>query len=398
MTQSPQVIIVGAGIIGLASAYHILKNQKGLDLLVVDRFPGPGLGDTAKSAAAFRDMFSAPVNRALSQGSIASYERIEGAGDGLNFKKIGYLWLLTARQARERRQVLAAMAAAGVRFETLEARQLAARLPALRPLDVSQGIFGVNCGILEPLRLARFYEHEAVRLGARVRYRVEVTGFSRDGRGRISGIKVGTEDIPGGTVVVAAGAWAARTLAAAHVSAPVVPIKRQLFSVPARTHALAGLLRTAGFTSYDLLPLTILPAGAYLRPGRAAFILGFADPEQPPGLQEPAKAERAFYETRVRPQVEKYFPDFQGLAPTHAWAGHYDDHPPDHTPFVDYLAGALVVGGTSGSGVMKADSLGRIVAGRLAGADLVELGHGGAFRVADLGLKERAVMPEEFVI
>jgi glycine/D-amino acid oxidase-like deaminating enzyme len=53
------------------------------------------------------------------------------------------------------------MAVAGVRFEPLDARQLAARLPALRPRDVSQGIFRHNCGILEPLRLARFYEHGA---------------------------------------------------------------------------------------------------------------------------------------------------------------------------------------------------------------------------------------------
>jgi hypothetical protein len=47
---------------------------------------------------------------------------------------------------------------------------------------------------------------------------------------------------------------------------------------------------------------------------------------------------------------------------------------------------------------MKADSLGRIVAGRLKGLEVVELGHGEHFRVADLSLEQRAVPPEEFVI
>ena len=109
-------------------------------------------------------------------------------------------------------------------------------------------------------------------------------------------------------------------------------------------------------------------------------------------------AQGDFFENRIRPQVKPYFPVFQGVVPTHAWAGHYDEHLPDRTPFVERLAGAIVVGGTSGSGVMKADSLGRIVAGLYGGLDVVELGHGGYFRIADLSLRQRAAPPEEFVI
>ncbi len=398
MTPSPQVIIVGAGILGLASAYHILKSQEGLDLLVVERMAGPGLGDTAKSAAAFRDMFSSPVNRDLSRGSIAFYEKIEQEFGNIGLKKIGYLWLATARQREKWREVLDAMARAGVKFETLDSRDVAARLPELKVEDISQGIFGLNCGILEPLKLTRFYEQEVLRLGGRVRYRVELTGFSRDTQGKIKGIRVGEEEILAEAVIIAAGAWTGQIMTQAGVEVPIVPITRQLFSVPASSDALVRLLHNFTFSPHNLLPLTILPEGAYLRPGRASFILGYANPDQAPGLEEPAKPRHDFFENRIRPQVERYFPAFHGLAPTHAWAGHYDEHLPDSTPFVERLAGALVVAGSSGSGVMKADSLGRIVAGRLIGLEVVELGHGGHFRVADLGLKQRAAPPEEFVI
>ncbi|MGA7576768.1 MAG: FAD-dependent oxidoreductase [Desulfobaccales bacterium] len=401
MAPSPQVIIIGAGILGLASAYHILKDQAGLDLLVVDKLAGPGRGDTAKSAAAFRDLFSSPLNRHLSQGSIAFYEEIQNLPNRptpIGLKKIGYLWLATGEQMERWRQPLARMAQAGVRFQTLEVPELTARLPGLSALDLSFGIFGLDCGILDPSRLAGFYEREVVRMGGRCRYSSEVTGFSQDRKGRINGIRIGEETVSAGTVIVAAGAWTARTLAPAGLEVPIIPRKRQLFSVPAKVGALRRLRETPGFNPYKMLPFTILPNGAYLRPAAASFILGYANPDQPPGLEEPAEAEAAFYETRIRPQVAPYFPAFQGLAPSYAWAGHYDEHPKDSTPIVVGLANAIVVGGSSGSGVMKADSLGRIVAGMVAGLDVVELGHGGRFRVASLGLQPRAAPVEEFVI
>jgi sarcosine oxidase subunit beta len=398
MATIPKVIIVGAGIVGLASAYHLLQNRGGLDLLVVEKMAGPGLGDTAKSAAAFRDMFSSPVNRDLSRGSIAFYEKLEQASGGISLKKIGYLWLVTDKQEKEWREVLAAMAQAGVKFKTLDPGDLAARLPELQIQDISQGILGLNCGILEPLKLTHFYEQEVLRLGGRVHYRAQVTGFSRDTQGHIAGIRLGEEEILAEAVTIAAGAWTGQILGRDGLDVPIVPKKRQLFSLPAKSEALVRLLHNASLSPHHLLPLTILPEEAYLRPGRGSFILGYANPDQAPGLEEPAKAQRDFFETRIRPQVERYFPAFQGLVPTHAWAGHYDDHLADSTPFVEWLAGALVVAGSSGSGVMKADSLGRIVAGRLQGLDFVELGHGGRFRVADLGITKRAVPPEQFVI
>jgi glycine/D-amino acid oxidase-like deaminating enzyme len=398
MTQGHQVIIIGAGILGLASAYHLLKSQAGLDLLVVERLAGAGQGDTARSAAAFRDMFSSAVNRQLSQGAIAFYESLEKGSHRIGLKKIGYLWLLTEAQIAKWRQALTHMAAAGVEFTILAVQELTSRLAELHPGGLVQGIFGANCGILDPARLTRFYEQEVLRLGGRLRYQCEVTGFKLDRRGQINGIRAGAEEIHAGTVIVATGAWTGQTLALAGLEVPMVPRKRQLFSIPAQEGPLHHLLSTPGFNPYNVLPFTILPGEGYLRPAQASFILGYANPDQDPGLEEPATPRSDFYDTRIRPQVEAYFPVFQGLAPTYAWAGHYDEHLPDRTPFVERLAGAIIVGGTSGSGVMKADSLGRIAAGLYGGRDVVELGHGGCFRIADLSLGQRAVPPEEFVI
>ena len=164
----------------------LLKSHPGLDLLVVEKLNGPGQGDTARSAAAFRDMFSSPVNRQLSQGSIAFYERLETESHRIGLKKIGYLWLAAAGQMAAWRQALTHMAEAGVAFQVLDGPDLAARLPELNPRDISHGIFGRNCGSLDPARLTKFYEQEVLRLGGRVRLPPEGDPASNGTAGGVS--------------------------------------------------------------------------------------------------------------------------------------------------------------------------------------------------------------------
>jgi len=188
------------------------------------------------------------------------------------------------------------------------------------------------------------------------------------------------------------------TMSLAGLQISVVPRKRQLFAVAAAAGPLQRLLHAASFNVHDLLPFTIMPGGAYLRPSTGSFILGYANEDQPPSLENHPAAERDFFETRLRPQVEPIFPCFQGVEPAYAWAGHYADYLADSHPIVDRIGGVIVVGGDSGSGIMKADALGRIAAGRFFRRDEVELADGRHFRVANLGLANRKLLPEDLII
>jgi glycine/D-amino acid oxidase-like deaminating enzyme len=98
VATNPDVVVVGAGILGLASAYHILQADSSLNLWILDRLPGPGRGTTARSAAAYRDMFATPVNRHLAHGSLTFYENLQESGVQLDLLRLGYLWLRTAAQ------------------------------------------------------------------------------------------------------------------------------------------------------------------------------------------------------------------------------------------------------------------------------------------------------------
>jgi glycine/D-amino acid oxidase-like deaminating enzyme len=389
VTSEHDVIIVGAGILGLTSGFHILRNDPDLDLLVVDRLGGPGRGNTTKSAAAYRDMFTSPVNRHLATGSISFYEKRK---EQIGLRQVGYLWLMTSDQLAKNRDVLDYMATANIAFDLLEVNELKRLLPGLEPGDISKGVLGSRCGILNQNHLSKFYEDEVRRLGGEFAYGTDVDGLVRED-GQIVGIKVGEKEFRGRTVILATGAWMGDLL-----EAPVVPRKRQLFSIRTLEDIHKRLLKAKGFNAHDLLPFTILPEGAYLRPAANSIIIGYSDKDREPGIEDRPKAGMDFFKTRISPQLVRYFPSFEGKVPENMWAGHYAYHPPDNMPFVARRDSAILVGGASGSGVMKADSIGRVAAGLHSDKNEVELGDGSFFKVADMRLEGRELPPEEFVI
>ena len=70
------ILVIGAGILGLSSAYHLKKDYPRKRVVVVDRSGGPGQGNSAKSEGAFRNVFTSETNFLLADsrltGSTAS--------------------------------------------------------------------------------------------------------------------------------------------------------------------------------------------------------------------------------------------------------------------------------------------------------------------------------------
>jgi len=73
-------------------------------------------------------------------------------------------------------------------------------------------------------------------------------------------------------------------------------------------------------------------------------------------------------------------------------------HWPDKNPVVESIANISWVGGSSGSGIMKADAIGRVTAGHVLDENEVTLADGSELRVSALSLREREVSREEFII
>jgi glycine/D-amino acid oxidase-like deaminating enzyme len=278
--------------------------------------------------------------------------------------------------------------------------------------NIRGGLIGLKCGSLDPYRLAKYYQEQFEELGGEVRLntpvdRLLITPSRRLGipqeplvwqKLRVGAVQTGEGEIRAGRIVLAAGGLTNLLLDPLGVDSHMRPKKRQLFQL--RGPELAELLNLSGFNEEGTIPFTILPkSGIYIRPIKpeGCFWVGCAD-----GLGRPfgldTEPEEEFYQYHIYPVLSKYFPQFVTARVKNAWAGLYAYNTIDRIPYVFESHGILVVTGCSGSGIMKADALGRIVAGLYRGEEWVSLYGGIKFRVADIGIEGRRVEREKFVI
>ena len=80
------------------------------------------------------------------------------------------------------------------------------------------------------------------------------------------------------------------------------------------------------------------------------------------------------------------------------WAGLYSYNTLDYLPFVFRKNNLIVIGGDCGSGIMKADSLGRIVNGVYKDEEETALYGGTSYETSRIGFEKRNVEREAWVI
>jgi FAD-dependent oxidoreductase domain-containing protein 1 len=432
------LVVVGAGIMGVASAYHLKKNNPNKRVLVVDRYGAAGQGNTGRSNAMFRNTFSSSDNQILSNSSIDFYTHVqEVLKFDIGLQKIGYEWLMDEKQLSKSEPFLKGMEKNGIEIIRHGKEDLRRLLPsmvtefgsggeaALMELpSVDGGIFGPKCGRLDPDKLVRFYAGEFVKAGGEFAFNTEakslVVGPSKrlgmEGEPlvwqdfKVEGVSVrGSVDgmIKAETIVLAGGAWENELLEPMGTECHAKSKKRQLFSIQADGRNLEGLLRSNGFNPLGLLPLVILPkSGVHFKPvsEENAFWVACEDEVNRPFIDLPEHdldrytAESKYYERSVYPILVSYFPEFKDSRVKAMWAGLYSYNTIDNLPFVFGERNLIVVGGDSGSGIMKGDSLGRVVDSLYRGEEDTMLYGKVPYRTSKLSFERRDVEREEWVL
>lgn len=454
------IVIVGAGAMGLASAYHVAEALPELSVLVVEARSGPGEGSMGASNSMVRDVFSSRDNQILARNSIGFYRHVMSEREEFRspiplLDLYGYLWMLP-ENLREEYAALLARSNGTIDAEPVDLSGLQS-CPGLNPSPtrwyegddaappppITGGLFGRNCGALAPEMLAQFYYEEAKRRGVEFAFDTCVQRLSFEGREeillhepskrpfafqeqmagrlRISEVHLGNgNSVRTDRVVVAAGAWAERILHPFGVATGCAPRVQMNFSVsgPGVAELLAWeppvrpIDRVQGKARF---PFVILPTGATLKPifRQTHLWVGCVDTvAHPIGTREdPGKdgrldynmaelGERDAFGTDVLPAVTPYLPRFETSAVRleNAWGGYYNFSPDGLPVLAEQPYGVLFVGGDSGSGIMKADSLGRLVAARCEGQTEVRLFSGESYRVDRLSLTHRDVEEEKIIL
>ena len=422
------ILVIGAGILGLSSAYHLKKDNPRKRVVVVDRSGGPGQGNSAKSEGAFRNVFTSETNFLLADSTIDWFHCLQNSlGYDLKLAETGYLWLFSQEQYDRMTRVLDIISGRGAGLKTFEKDELKrfipdlttdfrddeeSRLLGLEPVD--KGVLGIKCGSIDADALVRSYEHLFLELGGEVGYGTEVKKLKITPERElgipgepfvwqnchVSGAKTDRGEVNAETTVLATGVWSENLLEPIGLDPLMKAKKRQIFVF--KYPGLGGLLDVEGFNKYNALPLTVLPrAGVYLKAEltEGSIWLGCADNiGRDFKLEDDPQPEEDYYTNNIYHILVRYYPCFEDLRPVNMWAGQYAINGYDGIPVVADYPGLIYVGAASGSGIMKCDALGRIVGATHAGMEHAELYNGVKFRCSDLGIHKRNVDREEFII
>lgn len=252
MQSRPDVVVVGAGAVGLASAWRLA--QRGLTVTVVD--PAPGSGASGVAAGMLAPVTEARLGEeALLELGLASWRLWPSfaaeLGAGIGYRADGTVVVaLDADDRAALRDLVDRQREMGLEVADLTAADIRALEPALAP-GVRAGARAEGERSVDPTALVgellRATEEAGVTL-----LRRRVAGLEAEGD-QVVGVSLGDGTrLAAGTVVVAAGSWSAElTGVPPELQVPVRPVKGQVLTLRQRPgdvvvrHTVRGLVRGA---------------------------------------------------------------------------------------------------------------------------------------------------------
>lgn len=286
MSETADVIVVGAGVQGASLAFHLAR--RGADVLVLDRAT-VAAGATGRSSGFVRmhyDLESESRLAARSHPYFTDWQGHVGAGD-CGFVRTGFVQLVPAALEPALRANVAMQQRVGVDTALIGPADLERLVPGIRTDDIGVAAYEPGSGYADPSGTAAGFLAAARRDGARFHGSCRVERVIVEG-GRVAGVEssLGRFDAP--VVVDAAGAWAAQLAATVGVEVPIRPWRHNTvyFGLPAE--------RPADF------PIVIDNLNdVYFRPeGRELMLVGLeigsevgGSPDQPEGAVSAAHIE-----------------------------------------------------------------------------------------------------------
>ena len=221
-----QIIVIGGGIIGCSTAYHLARDHKA-DVLLLEQGKITS-GSTWHAAGLVGQLRSSASITKVLKYSVDLYKGL-AAETGLDtgWKMTGCLRLATTQDRWTEYKRLATTARSfGMDMELVSADEVKRMWPLMDTSDLIGASWLPTDGQASPSDISQSLAKGARMHGAKIVEGVTVTGFRMDGR-RITHVETTQGDIACDKVVNCGGMWARQLGAMAGVAVPLHPVKHQ---------------------------------------------------------------------------------------------------------------------------------------------------------------------------
>jgi sarcosine oxidase subunit beta len=348
LPSSADVVIIGGGVMGASTAYHLaLAGVR--DVLLLERETLFGQGASGRCAGGVRYQFSTEVNIKLSLASLPMLERFrEEIGQDCDYRKCGYLFVLTRPEEVEIfKKNVTLQRSLGVNTLWLSGDEVREVLPHMCFEDALAGTIHMNDGLADPNSVVMGYINRARQLGAQPFTEVEVTRIERMGD-RVTGVHTAAGSIRCGTVINAAGPWSGLIGRMVELDIPITPLRRQMVT----TSSLSELPEDFPF-------VIDFAQSLYFHREGEGILTGMSNPNETPGYDQ--SIDPSWELIAMEAAVER-MPMLEHAGRLSGWAGLYEVTPDAHPIFgPTEVKGFWVVGGFSGHGFMHGPIAGKLM-------------------------------------
>jgi len=339
LPKTASIIIIGGGVMGASTAYHLAA--RGVkDILLVEKEEFFGTGATGRCAGGVRYQFSTEINIQLSLASLPMLERFEDEiGQAIDYHQWGYLFLLTREEEIEifKRNV-ALQHSLGIETEWLDGDEVRQRLPVMNLEDVIAGTNNAKDGVVDPNGVVMGYINAANRLGARCISGIAVDGIILEG-GKISGVSTQSGTVSAPVVVNCAGPWAGQISEMAHLPIPLIPLRRQWLATTPLPDLPPDFPFVIDFTK-----------SLYFHREGEGLLTGMSNPYETPGFNQ--NIDSGWELTHMGAAIER-LPMLETAGVMSRLAGLYENTPDAHPIYgKSPIEGFYLVTGFSGHGFM----------------------------------------------
>lgn len=350
MKSKANVVIIGGGVSGVATAYELAKRGATDIVLLEKKFLASG--STGRCGAGIRMQWGTKANCLLSKYAVERYKNLQTELDykhDIEFSQGGYLMVAgTEKEMAQFRKNVELQNSLGINSKLLTAAQTKEIIPYVNTDYVLGGTFCQEDGHLNPFHVVQAYADAAVRLGVEINKHTTVTGIEQK-NGKIVGCNTDKGYISCDKVLIACNAWSQELAKTVGIDLPLYSQRHQILV----TEPVAAMQGPMFMGFYHNIYCQQTPHGS--------FIMGRGDDNEPTDLR--ISSSWQFLEEMAKTCV-KLLPLLKDLTVVRQWSGLYNmspDKQPIYSGF-DEVQGLYLAAGFSGHGFMFGPVTGVVMA------------------------------------